>query len=188
MSREIYVDIDRFVVFCHVTSWIGSIGAQHYYGRMIFEPNDVREELTYKLDRRAAVEHNKGLHRYGRPAHEYVKQGERTTNFLDTDQLRAAAIACFKAGKMRDRWDEKNLSFNGAIFLIEGDHGICQPQEILACAPGFESKTEQMNKLFTEGDGWYWERERNHDKNKGLDALNSQWYQVMQTVEGGLKK
>lgn len=186
LRRHSYIDITPFTAYCKITTWVGtaSVGAQHWYAKVIFEPNKVDEDLSIKLDRRAAIEHNKGLQRFGRPSREYVKPGEWTTNFRDEDAVRVAAIACFRAGKMRDHWDEKDFSLNGAIFMIEGDPGTAQPQEILCCAAGFESEMEQLNGLFTDGAGWWWEK----NSEERLDDLSSRWFDIMASVERRVSK
>lgn len=182
MSRE-HIDIDPFVAYCHITTWVGtSIGAQHYYAKIKFGPSErwtPGEDLMVKLSHRMAVEHNKGLRREGRPSQEFVKAGEWTSNFATEDDVRARAIEVFREGKMRDRRGEKDLSLRDAVFLVEGESGICQPQSILVCVAGYEDEMNILNALFTEGDGWWWER----DKNSKLDRLSEDWYAIMKAVE-----
>jgi hypothetical protein len=182
MGNPFYKDIDDLVVYCHISTWMGtSIGAQHYYGKIKYKPHEggFEEELSVRLTQRAAIEHNKGLRRFGRPSSEFVKAGELTANFMDKDTLRQTAIDCFKAGKMRDRWDEMDIVLpKSAVFLIEGDTGLAQPQEVIACKAGFENYMERLNSLFTDGNGWWWEK----DSNTRLDSLSSRWYRLMEDV------
>lgn len=184
MGKKFYTDINEIVVFCDITTFMGSasLGAQHYYGKIEYKPYDggLEEDLYIRLTQRAAIEHNKGLQRFGRPSREFVKAGEITANFMDKETLRETAIKCFHDGQMRDRWDEKDIQFPvKAIFLIEGDTGYAQPQAILACRPGFEQYMEQLNALFEAGDGWWWEK----DTSNHLDDLSSQWYRIMEKVK-----
>lgn len=183
MVERFYTDIDDLVVYCDISTWMGtSIGAQHYYGKIKHKPHDggFEEDLSIRLTQRAAIEHNKGLRRLGRPSREFVKAGELTANFMDKETLRQTAIDCFKAGTMRDRWDEKNIPFpKTAVFLIEGDNTRAQPQEVIACKPGFEHYMERLNDLFAGGNGWWWEK----DSNSRLDTLSSRWYRIMEGLK-----
>jgi hypothetical protein len=185
MREKFYTDINEIVIFCDITTWMGtSIGAQHYYGKIKYKPYDggFEEELSIRLTQRAAIQHNKGLRRFGRPSSEYVKAGELTANFMDKETLRETAIKCFHNGQVRDRWDEKDVQFPAkAVFLIEGNTGYAQPQAILACKPGLERQMEQLNELFDAGDGWYWEK--GGDSGSRLDNLSSQWYRIMEKIK-----
>lgn len=179
---DFYKSIDEIAVFLYITTWMGtSIGAQHYYGKMKYKVFDggFDEDLSIRLTQRAAIEHNKGLRRLGRPSSEFVKAGELTTNFMDKETVRETGIACFKKGKLRDHWDEKFITIPSTVkFLVEGDHGLAQPQRILACKPGLESAMDQLNELFDAGNGWDWD----HDSHKRLDKISSDWYRVMATL------
>ena len=184
--RDLYTDISDVAIFCHITTFMGgmSLGAQHYYGKLKYKPYDdgFEEDLYIRLTRRAAIEHNKGLRRFGRPSREFVHAGEITSNFMDKETLRDTAIKCFREGRMRDRWDEKDICIpKTARFLIEGDTGVAQPQEVLACAPGYESHMDDLNALFAEGNGWYWET----DSAKRLEDLSSRWYRIMEAIKHG---
>lgn len=183
-AKEFHTDISEIAIYCHITTFMGgaSLGAQHYYGKIKYKPYDggFEEDLYIRLTQRAAIEHNKGLRRFGRPSQEFVKAGEITSNFMDKETLRDTAIKCFHEGRMRDRWDEKDIVIpKTAKFLIEGDTSYAQPQEILACVAGYEARKDELNALFEAGNGWHWEA----DSAGRLDSLSSRWYRIMEAIK-----
>ena len=133
-------------VTLHISSWRGiSFGAQHYYGSLhysgegVYEERKLRRVLTAKTakilnDQRGCTEEE---NRYAR-----FHAGESTECFDSETHVRLAALR---------KWKKE---FPDAVFLLEGQSAVCDPQKCLA-GPKDLKKTINAFYLASEKTGGY---------------------------------
>lgn len=120
-------------IVLEISSWAGtSIGAEHYYGRLMgYADNKITYvELKKTLTQREADCLNKKDESYVK-----LKQGDESTRFNSKKEIREKAIEIWK---QHFPYDE---------FLLEGRFAVCNPQKCLVAPDGLKDK---INSLYEE--------------------------------------
>jgi len=132
------------IVYCEITTWIGtSVGwAEHWYANLVCDRGSVksceRKELKQTLTESGAA-------RMNRREGGNWEGGEETNKFFEEEDVRREAIMRY------------TLMFPGATILVDGRHGVCDPQpildgpeEIMATANRFAGRANEVG--WWEGD------------------------------------
>jgi hypothetical protein len=147
------------VVYCTLSSWVDRVqGAEHYYvdlsrGRF---SDKVAEKVYHNLTLSEAERLNRRRLQDPEYPEPQWKAGEEIGYFFDRERAVRGAVAAYKE------------LFPGAIILVEGDIGTCEPQPILDGPP---EVMRAINELVAEAEeiGW-WEEDE-----EAMQAISDAW-------------
>jgi len=147
------------IVFLNITSWIGSIGAEHHYGTL--NCKDKKEPLTKKVSviRKLSKVEAEVLCR--KDGVKIYSTGSKTDRFKDVDALIRAAKVLYKK------------DFPKASYLIRtgGSLAIAEPQEVL-----IGPNKDELNNLFYSFDVLEWDRDEEE-----MERLLTEWEALIET-------
>lgn len=149
-------------------------GFPHHYAYIRFK--DIHERLGYEMTGKDAAAHNKENRRRGAKDFAYRKD-DWCEQFFSEHEVRELAAKVFQEGRLKNHYGDKTFDLKGAKFLIDGHRVYCQPQRIIACAPGLEEWMRKLNEIFLKGlaiDDWNWDVD-----NDTLSTLSKQWYALL---------
>jgi hypothetical protein len=113
------------ILHLKISSWIGSIGATHYYGRIIFpgqpmlrDKEDI--ELEFKLSQSDAEKLNRKEYTYAPNYRSTYQVGEWSKRFDTKEEIKIAGIKYYK----------EHLQQNYPLLVL-GNTGVIEPQEII---------------------------------------------------------
>jgi len=142
-------------------TWIGSIGAEHFYGKIKIDKPSETIELEHKMSAKMAKYLNKkdGTEDFCR-----YRQGETTNRFDTEDEVILFGLTYFKT------------RFPKGI-LIQGDHCIRSAMYPVIYVPEeLQSWMDKVNKLVKE-----WNDIDGYDGGKGKRAeqIDREWYKMI---------
>jgi len=127
MNREKYVVLE-------ISSWQGmSLGAEHYYGKLVGEKDD--NYIKYELEK---IMSKKDAERLSKKDDWKYKEGRGTSRFENEDEIREIAIK---------EWQK---IFPNACALLEGRSISAEPMKCLKVKN--ENLKEKLNKIWEENE------------------------------------
>lgn len=122
-------------------TYIGGIGAEHFYGKIVFDNRAERYgfsevELKHPLSEKEALYLNKKDQTRGIDFTRY-KTGELSEKFWTEKEVEAAAL----------RWMQQNEPKD---ILVKGERSYYEPKKIIYSPKEFNAKTKILNKLTSQ--------------------------------------
>jgi len=110
------------IVYCEISTYIGTsvAWAEHWYGTLVAGSAGTKRGLPNRVELKQALT-GTGAERMTRRENDGTtwEVGEETNKFFFEDHVKSVAIEKYK------------LLFPGATILVDGRHGVCDPQPIL---------------------------------------------------------
>ena len=142
-------------------TWIGSIGAEHFYGKLRIEKPEERIELRHKMSAKMAKYMNK---KDGTRSFCKYKPGELTHRFDTEEEVTLFGLHYFKT------------RFPKGI-LIKGDHCVASAMYPIIYVPKeLEKWAAKANKLIKE-----WNDIDGYDgiKSNRAEEIDKEWYEMI---------
>jgi len=126
------------IAYLEITTWLGSIGAEHYYGKIVSEGED-DVKLTYRLSKKQAKYlTGKDLGLLGESRY---KRGQEVDRFESEEAALSAA---------KDYWKE-HLMDQGYV-LIKGRSSYMSCQKLIAWPDQVEDLCTRINEVVSQFD------------------------------------
>lgn len=158
------------IVYLHVSSfmWIGSLGAEHYFGSLYcnFEDELKETKLTHKLTEKQAKSLNDKLGFDG--GFFLYNKGQESEQFWTEAAIESVALKTYKK------------HFPQAAVLIRGDFAACGPQEILDCPTEYRKRLEELYDEAVEI-GFY---ENDFEE---MSKITDKWDKVIKEIEASTR-
>lgn len=108
------------IVYCHITTYKETLSyAEHWYANLVCGYRESNKRgLPARIELKQTLTES-GAARMNRREGGDWKAGEETNKFFDEERLKKEAILKYK------------LLLPGATILVDGRHGVCDPQPIL---------------------------------------------------------
>ena len=157
-----------FIAFLDITDMIGSIGAEHYYGKIKFRHDNIREEieLTYPMSAKEALYLNKKCNCEG-PYGRY-RPGEESYKFYSPEDIKRIAIKLFSEKYPND-------------LLLLGDGCNLSAQYLLYWPKEYDDLAKQVNDLAKQWEdcGGYGDWRGKGGDDKKASEIDDKWYKLL---------